>query len=306
MRKIKNSIKQLIEFVNSLLSYINLLIVPLHYYTPIKNIKNIQKNKLLKKIEFSKINFNKKKSILFLKSMQKQILFFKHRNIYEKLLMKKNSYGPGYGKIESIILQSVINKKKIKRVLEIGSGISTFCIIDSLNISRNTNYKVLCIEPNPSDSLLNIAKKKRITLIKKNIEEVTTKKILDFRPDFLFIDTTHTVKPLSDVEFIYTRILPNIKNCIIHIHDIYFPYLYQNNLHKKTYMQWSETMLLYCYLLNNKQTKIILSMPHIFHENKNILNKYFKSWKLAKFRFGLQKDYGNFKSHFPSSIYLKQ
>ena len=145
MRKIKNSIKQLIEFVNSLLSYINLLIVPLHYYTPIKNIKNIQKNKLLKKIEFSKINFNKKKSILFLKSMQKQILFFKHRNIYEKLLMKKNSYGPGYGKIESIILQSVINKKKIKRVLEIGSGISTFCIIDSLNISRNTNYKVLCI-----------------------------------------------------------------------------------------------------------------------------------------------------------------
>ena len=35
-------------------------------------------------------------------------------------------------------------------------------------------------------------------------------------------------------------------------------------------------------------------------------DKYFKSWKLAKFRFGLQKDYGNFKSHFPSSIYLKQ
>jgi hypothetical protein len=47
-------------------------------------------------------------------------------------------------------------------------------------------------------------------------------------------------------------------------------------------------------------------MPHIFHENKNILNKYFKSWKLAKFRFGLQRDYSNFKSHFPSSIYLKQ
>ena len=306
MRKIRNSIKQLIEFVNSLLSYINLLIVPLHYYTPIKNIKNIQKNKLLKKIEFSKINFNKKKSISYLKSMEKQILVFKHRNIYEKLLNKKNTYGPGYGKIESIILQSVINKKKIKRVLEIGSGISTFCIIDSLNISNNMNYKVMCIEPNPSDSLLNLAKEKKITLIKKNIEEVPTKKILDFRADFLFIDTTHTVKPLSDVEFIYTRILPNIKNCIIHIHDIYFPYLYQNNLHKKSYMQWSETMLLYCYLLNNKKTKIILSMPHIFHENKNLLNKYFKSWKLAKFKFGLQKDYDGLKSHFPSSIYLKQ
>ena len=141
---------------------------------------------------------------------------------------------------------------------------------------------------------------------KKNIEEVPTKKILDFRADFLFIDTTQTVKPLSDVECIYTRILPNIKKCIIHIHDIYFPYLYQNNLHKKTYMQWSETMLLYCYLLNNKKTKIILSMPHIFHENKNLLNKFFKSWKLAKFNFGLQTDYGNSKSHFPSSIYLKQ
>ena len=306
MRKIKNSIKQLIEFINSLLSCINLLIVPLHYYTPIKNIKNIQKNKLLKKIEFNKINFNKEKSILFLKSMQKQILIFKHRNIYEKLLNNKNSNGPGYGKIESIILQSVINKKKIKRVLEIGSGISTFCIIDSLNISNNINYNVMCIEPNPSDSLLNIAKEKKITLIKKNVEEVPTKKILDFRPDFLFIDTTHTVKPLSDVEFIYTRILPNIKNCIIHLHDIYFPYLYQNNLHKKSYMQWSETMLLYCYLLNNKKTKIILSMPHIFHEKKNILKELFKSWRLAKFRHGLQKNLWDNNAHFPSSVYLQQ
>jgi hypothetical protein len=306
MRKIKNSIKQLIEFINSLLSCINLLIVPLHYYTPIKNIKNIQKNKLLKKIEFSKINFNKNKSILFLKSMRKQILIFKHRNIYEKLVNNKNSHGPGYGKIESIILQSVINKKKIKRVLEIGSGISTFCIIDSLNISNNINYKVMCIEPNPSDSLLNLAKEEKIILIKKNIEEVPIKKILDFKADFLFIDTTHTVKPLSDVEVIYTRILPNIKNCIIHIHDIYFPYLYQNNLHKKSYMQWSETMLLYCYLLNNKKAKIILSMPHIFHENKNIFKEHFKSWKLAKFRYGLQKNLTDNNAHFPSSVYLQQ
>jgi hypothetical protein len=306
MRKIKNSIKQLIEYINSLLSCINLLFVPLHYYTPIKNIKNIQKNKLLKKIEFSKINFNKNKSISFLKSMQKQILIFKNRNVYEKLHNNKNSHGPGYGKIESIILQSVINKKKIKRVLEIGSGISTFCILDSLNISNNINYKVMCIEPNPSDSLLNLAKEEKIRLIKKNIEEVPTKKILDFRADFLFIDTTHTVKPLSDVEFIYTRILPNIKNCIIHIHDIYFPYLYQNDLHKKSYMQWSETMLLYCYLLNNKKTKIILSMPHIFHENKNIFKELFKSWKLAKFRYGLQKNLWDNNAHFPSSVYLQQ
>jgi len=50
MRKIKNSIKQLIEFINSLLSCINLLIVPIHYYTPIKNIKNIQKNKFNSKL----------------------------------------------------------------------------------------------------------------------------------------------------------------------------------------------------------------------------------------------------------------
>jgi len=306
MRKVKNSIKQLVELINSLLSFINLLIVPLHYYTPIKNIKNIQKNKLLKKIEFNKINFNKHKSFSFLRSMQKEIFIFKHRNIYEKIINNINSHGPGYGKIESIILQSVIRKKKIKRILEIGSGISTFCIIDALNISKNIDYKVMCIEPNPSNSLLKLVKEEKITLIKKNIEEVPIKKILNFRPDFLFIDTTHTVKPLSDVEFIYTRILPNIKNCIVHIHDIYFPYLYQNNLHKKSYMQWSETMLLYCYLLNNKKAKIILSMPHIFHENKNLLNKFFKSWKLAKFNFGLQTDYGNSKSHFPSSIYLKQ
>ena len=232
--------------------------------------------------------------------------FFKKRNFYEKLVNNKNNYGSGYGKIESIILQSIIKKKKIKRILEIGSGISTFCMIDSLDLSNIKNYKMLCIDPNPSNLLINLLKEKKIKLIKAKVEDISIKKILNFKPELIFIDTTHTVKPLSDVEYIYTRILPNIKNCIIHVHDIYFPYLYQNNLHKNSFMQWCETMILYCYLINNNKSKLILSLPHIFHENKNIFNELFKSWKLAKFRFGLQKNLWDNKVHFPSSIYLQQ
>ena len=43
--------------------------------------------------------------------------------------------------------------------------------------------------------------------------------------DFLFIDSTHTLKIGSDVSKIYLDIIPKLKpGIIVHIHDIYFPY----------------------------------------------------------------------------------
>jgi hypothetical protein len=303
MRKLKNILKKILEKINFILSYINIIIVPLHYYTPIINLKNIQK-KLLKRVDFKLINYKEENSVKLINILKKDIMFFEKKNYYNKY--NNNNYGPGYGYTESIILQALIKKKQIKRIVEIGSGISTFCIIDALKYTKDKKFKILSIEPNPSKEISNIKLKNKFILIKKKIEEISVKKITNFNPDFLFVDTSHAVKPLSDVEYIYTRLLPNIRKCIIHIHDIYFPYLYQNNLKTSSYMQWTESQLLYCYLINNKKSKIILSLPQLFHDKKNIFKNIFNEWKPAYFKNGLQVNKKKHGRYFPSSVYLKQ
>lgn len=303
MLKLKNIFKNIIEQINSLLSNFSIIIVPLHYYTPLTNLKKIKK-KFLKKNDFKFINYNENKNIKLINKLKKDIVFFEKKNYYNTYNNK--NYGSGYGYIESIILQALIKNLMIKRIIEIGSGISTFCIIDALKYSKDNKFNLLAIEPYPSIELSKIKIKKKFRLLKKKIEEISVKKIINFKPDLLFIDTSHTVKPLSDVEHIYTRLLPNIKNCIIHIHDIYFPYLYQNNLKASSFMQWTESQLLYCYLLNNQKSELILSLPQLFHNKKYIFKNIFNHWKPAAFKKGLQKNLKESSGFFPSSVYLKQ
>ena len=162
-----------------------------------------------------------------------------------------------------------------------------------LQALKNLNYKfeILIIDPFITKKLELLLKDfPNASIIKKKAEE---------------IELEENLKPLGDVDFIYNRLLPKIKNCLIHIHDIYFPYLYQSNLKENPWYQWSETQLLYCYLTNNDQSKIVLDTSELFHNKKEILEKIFPNIKLAKFDKGLRTDKEDDR-YFPASIYLQQ
>ncbi len=303
-------LKSIFNFINLVLDKINLIIIPKHFYTPITDIKNVKNSKLLNKVDFKEINFNNKKNTKYFLNLRNNIKYFEKKNNYKFAV--ENNLGLGYGDIDSIILQSVVKKNQFKNILEIGSGASTYCIIKALNEKKN--FKMTIIDPYPSHKLKNFLKlKKNIRLIERKLEEVNHNIIFNLKPDFVFIDSSHTVKQLNDVDFIYTRLLPKIKNCIIHIHDIFFPYLYQCNLKSSPWYQWSETQLLYCYLLNNNKSKIMLDTSQLFHNNKKILKKILPKFKLAKFDkgFRLDSDFMNQRNDrdipsYPASIYLKQ
>ena len=296
-------VKNLILFINKILGPFKLIIVPLHYYTPLTELKIVSNHKLLDKVDFSKINYNQHEALIYLNTLKKNIKHFTELNHYN--LAKKKECGKGYGYIESIILQSIISKIKPKKILEIGSGISTFCMLQALK-DLNYEFEMLIIDPFINKKLKFLLKDySNISIIKKKVEDVDIRYFLKYKADFLFIDTSHAVKPLGDVDFIYNRLLPITKNCIIHIHDIYFPYLYQSNLKENPWYQWSETQMLYCYLMNNSKSKIILDTSELFHNKRKILMDIFPNIQFADFEKGLRVDKEKDK-YKPSSIYLKQ
>ena len=296
-------VKNLILLINKILGPFKLIIVPLHYYTPLTELKIVSNHKLLDKVDFSKINYNQHEALIYLNTLKKNIKHFTELNHYN--LAKKKECGKGYGYIESIMLQSIISKIKPKKILEIGSGISTFCMLQALK-DLNYEFEMLIIDPFINKKLKFLLKDySNISIIKKKVEDVDIRYFLKYKADFLFIDTSHAVKPLGDVDFIYNRLLPITKNCIIHIHDIYFPYLYQSNLKENPWYQWSETQMLYCYLMNNSKSKIILDTSELFHNKRKILMDIFPNIQFADFEKGLRVDKEKDK-YKPSSIYLKQ
>ncbi|MDB2446832.1 class I SAM-dependent methyltransferase [Candidatus Pelagibacter bacterium] len=295
--------KYLILTLNKLLSIFKLILVPIHYYTPLTELKIIPNHKLLEKADFSKINYDQSESLLFLDNLIKHIQYFSKLDHFNIGQLKQ--YGKGYGYLESIILQSMIAKIKPTKIIEIGSGVSTFCMISALK-DLDYEFEMLVVDPFVSKQLEKLVNKNsNITIIKEKAENVQIRDYLNFNADFLFIDTSHAVRPLGDVDFIYNRLLPKINNCIIHIHDIFFPYLYQSNLKDNPWYQWSETQLLYCYLTNNIKSKIILDTSELFHNKKEVFTKIFPNVKLAKFEKGLRIDKDK-NRYFPASIYLEQ
>ncbi|MDE4912799.1 hypothetical protein PQI07_19135 [Methylobacterium sp. 092160098-2] len=77
--------------------------------------------------------------------------------------------------------------------------------------------------------------------------------------DVLFIDTSHTLKPGSDVHDILFRVLPAVKpGVLVHIHDMFLPYEYPKNWYKDIGIIWNEQYAVLALLMNSTRYKVIL------------------------------------------------
>ena len=271
-----------------------LIILPDHYYVPVSNILDLDKDRSWQKkssLEGIKIDLKNQ-----LENIKKTVLPFKEEykngELYNEA--KKLNAGPGYGVIEAQALYGVIKYYSPKKIIEIGSGVSTY-------IMQNAGAKnIICVEPYPSNFL---KKNTNIKLIKKKLQHCDEKVFQDLsHGDFLFIDSTHTLKIGSDVSKIYLDIIPKLKpGVIIQIHDIYFPYNFSRDANN-TMFQWLETQMLQALLVNNSKIEILFCMSHLHYEYYNELKNIFPNYEPQKDYDGisLNKDNG----FFPSSIYL--
>jgi hypothetical protein len=77
--------------------------------------------------------------------------------------------------------------------------------------------------------------------------------------DLLFIDSTHVIKPFSDVILELVHIMPNLrKGVIVHIHDVKLPF-YSKGFLEKQYRHYEEQDMLACFLYGNAKWEVKLS-----------------------------------------------
>ncbi|MBA3665453.1 MAG: class I SAM-dependent methyltransferase [Bacteroidetes bacterium] len=183
-----------------------------------------------------------------------------------------NGFFPG---LDVVSLYTFLAEYKPKKYIEIGSGNSTKVARKSINENKLAT-EITSIDPYPRASIDKLADK----VIRMPLEKMSDySEIINYleKNDILFIDNSHRCLPNSDATVCFLELLPQLKpGVIVHIHDIYIPYDYPQNMCDRFY---SEQYVLAAFLLANPK-KYEVMFPGIFvSEDKELANSLESLWQ---------------------------
>ena len=168
-----------------------------------------------------------------------------------------NAYAWGDGSV----LHGMLRHFKPKRVIEIGSGWSSACMLDTVDKYLDGQCDIQFIEPYPKLLRRLVGKTSNNVKIHENFVQDVSADIYDsLEPnDILLIDSTHIVKTGSDCCFEMFDILPRIKpGVIVHVHDMFWPFEYPRHWVIDENRSWNEIYAIRALLTDNPNWKIIM------------------------------------------------
>jgi len=301
-------------FVQTIVEQFGYHLIKGGYFSPITNIRELRLTKDIwaKRSQMRGIDIDLDKQVDRLRvTCQKYSSEYSGNKIYK--YAAKHGLGLGFGYIEAQVLHSVIRHHKPANIVEVGGGISTYCMLHALEKNQqdtSDECSLTCIEPFPSKGLLALEK---VNVINTTVQAVEDFSLIDrlSRNDILFIDSSHSVKPGSDVNFLILEVLPRLNSgVIVHFHDIYLPYDYTRKVLESYHRHWMETALLHAYLIDNSRLNILYCMSLLHYDRQEYLRQLFPDYKPQLDSDGLRdKKYAGQEhssgNHFPGSIYLQ-
>jgi hypothetical protein len=285
-------------------------ILPVHYYSPVANILELEKTKQVwaKKSELPGMSVNLDEQVGNLRAicLPFQNEYLGNKIYYEGAKTLRNAYGF----IEAEAVHAFVRHYRPRRVIEVGGGLSTYCTLAALRMNEEAgagSWKMTSIEPYPSAGLRAL---KGLDFIYEPVQKVPLEVFSDLgENDFLFIDSSHAMKPGSDVNHLILEVLPRLRpGVLVHFHDIHLPYDYPRDL-LENFLHFNETSLLRAFLTFNNRVKIIFCMSQLHYERQDVLREVFPDYNPQPdangLRTGKEKPFAALHEHFPSSIYFQ-
>lgn len=240
-----------------------------HFYTPIPDIKELEKRKVWDRISsLSGLNMNGPGQVSLLTEMATK--FSKECNWPKDATDDLHQFhwlNHSFSFECASLLHYMIRFYRPKRIIEIGSGFSSRVINAAIPINQNEgspcNYEI--VDPFPAEHTKTL---KNLSSIKISKAEELPENYFSslVSGDILFIDSGHVVRTGSDVNFLILDILPTLQpGVVIHFHDICMPREYS-----KTYftnptfrMFWTESYLLQAFLAFNNEFEVLGAVSYL-------------------------------------------
>lgn len=181
-----------------------------------------------------------------------------------------------YSYSDALILYCMLRHLNPKNIIEVGSGYSSCVLLDTNEKFFGGKIKIKHIEPYP-ELLLQLLNgfEGEPDLSVSRLQDVDVDEFRKLkRGDILLIDSTHVSKIDSDVNYLFSVILPALDNGVyIHIHDIFYPFEYpQNWVYEGRF--WNEAYMLRAFLQYNSAFKIVLFSDYMHRFHAEAFSKY--------------------------------
>ncbi|MDD4929269.1 MAG: class I SAM-dependent methyltransferase [Gallionella sp.] len=248
-----------------------------HYYEPMYNYKKHLQHSLRDERSLPGMDMNEAGQLCWLEQ-------FNYAAELERIPLNPSADGsfyyknPNFSEGDAECLYSLIRLKKPRRIIEIGSGFSTMMAREAIaqNKREDAAYSCIhtCIEPYEMGWLEGVP---GLEVVRQRVEEVDIALFKELTADdILFIDSSHVIRPQSDVLTECLEILPILNvGVLIHIHDIFTPYDYLDHWLIDEVKLWNEQYLLEAFLSCNTQFEIVLALNFLSHRHPAVLEDKF-------------------------------
>jgi hypothetical protein len=281
-------------------------VLPKHYYTPVPDYHWLKRNKQLwtRRTSLAGVHWDLDEQLGWLAQI---CLPYYHEveglGFYEQ--SAASGVGAGFGAIESQMLHCFIRSNAPRQIVEIGSGVSTACLVHAAKLNKKEGRswpRIVCIEPYPRKAFYRI---ENICHLKEPCQTVSASTFEELKAgDLLSVDSSHSLRVGSDVLRIYLDIIPRLApGVFIHIHDIFLPYLYQRSV-LFNYFAWQETSLLTALLINNQHLSILACLSALHYDRTEKMMQIFRDYKPRRGTAGLDES-SEPTGHFPASLWLR-
>jgi hypothetical protein len=168
---------------------------------------------------------------------------------------------PGYSWGDGSTLHAMLRFHRPKRLIEIGSGWSSACTLDTVDHYLEGACDLTFIDPYPQllRDILGDATD-RVRILELPVQRVPPAVFEALEAgDILFVDSTHVVRTGSDVCFELFEVLPRLaRGVLVHIHDMFWPFEYSRQWVVEENRSWNELYAVRAFLSYNERWRIVL------------------------------------------------
>lgn len=231
-------------------------ILPVHYYTPIPPAADLARPRRPNSMVGVNLDLNQGAAAA-------SMLLSSYKDGIAALMSGAHDYkanNSSFAPLDAAVLYGMIREHKPKRIVEIGSGMSTLVMMAAIKDGA-LSTELTCIEPYLPEYLR--PKTNSISkLIEKPLQDVPLDLFSSLEAgDILFIDSTHVVRFDSDVVYEILELLPRLPaGVIVHVHDIFFPDDYPPAWLAEHRFFWAEQYMLQAFLSMNKDYSISIPL----------------------------------------------
>lgn len=262
-------------------------VVPLYYESPIPPTSELRESLWLQPSGMCGIDLRDAAQLDLLDIFQSQ-----YKSEYDAFPRSTSNNGQHFHlnngwfeKVDAEILYSMVRHFRPRRIIEVGSGLTTTLSGQAIRRNQQDDSTYRCeftaIEPFPV-RINPAARPPEFKMIEKQLQDVplSTFSILG-EDDILFIDSSHVSRTGSDVNFEILEILPRLqRGVIVHFHDIFLPWEYPRSWVIDNHRFLNEQYILQAFLACNPDFEVVWASNYMKHQHAAALDRAFATFRI--------------------------